>query len=79
MGVMGNTGPLIVILLAAAFLHELVTRVKLIAVTLGFLGVSLIAGPSIGQGHGGLLATAIPLVAALSGATESVIVKRAER
>lgn len=77
--VLGNTGPLIVIVLAAIFLGEPITRAKAAALLLGTTGVSLIALSGIGGAKGGAsLGALIPLIAALSGASESVIVKRAD-
>ena len=76
--VLGNTQPLLVILLASFLLGERVTVVKAFALGLGLAGVSLIAYPSFaGQSRGGVLALAVPLAAAAGAAMESVLVKRA--
>lgn len=73
--VLGNTGPLIVILLAAVFLHERITVVKVVALVVGMLGVTLIALPRDVVASGRSLGVVIPLLAALSAASESIIVK----
>ena len=77
--VVGNTGPLLVIVLAAFFLDEPITRGKLTALVLGIGGVVLIGFPSA-SGRGTFHGTALmlPLLAAGSGATESLIVKRVQ-
>lgn len=75
--VLGNTTPLLVIVLAALVLKEPVTPSKGVALTLGFSGTALIAlGGSAGAGWSELVAAAIPLVAASAIATESVLVKK---
>lgn len=75
--VLGNTTPLIIILLAAAVLRERITLPKAAALTLGLLGVTLTASPAFtGPGRSGLLGIALPLLAAVGSATESVLVKR---
>ena len=75
--VIGNTGPLLIIVLAAILLDEPVTFGKLTALVLGIAGVTLIALPgalsSTGWDRQGLL---LPLLAASSGASQSLIVKR---
>ncbi len=77
--VLGNTGPLIVIVLAALVLRERVTVAKASALALGLAGVSLIAYPELtGPALGGVLGIVIPLAAATAVATESVLVKRAQ-
>ena len=75
--VIGNTGPLLIIMLAAMFLGEPITRGKLIALAGGLAGVSLMALPTASSSFRSVDAPAIllPLVAAASGAGESVIVK----
>lgn len=74
--VLGNTGPLMVILLAALILREPVTRTKLMALVLGTLGVSLIAYPAItAAGKSGVLAAVLPLTAAAGSAIASVLFK----
>lgn len=73
--VLGNTGPVIVILLAAFWLGERITLGKLTALALGMVGIALIALPRRGVSTDSL-AILLPLAAAVSGASESVIVKR---
>ena len=76
--VVGNTGPLLIIVLAALFLGEPVTLGKLTALVFGITGVALIALPSAASPDSWHLpALLLPLLAASSGATESLIVKRA--
>lgn len=76
--VLGNTQPLLVIILAALVLGERVTVAKAIALGLGLAGVSLIAYPALaGPTRGGALALALPLAAAAGAAMETVLVKRA--
>ena len=75
--IVGNVGPLIIIVLAAVFLGEPVTSGKLIALFLGTSGVILIAWPGAARG-GHWSALLFPLMASLSGASESVIAKRAQ-
>lgn len=74
--VLGNTGPVIVIVLAALWLGERITLGKLTALALGMVGIGFIALPRQGAGADPL-AILLPLAAAVSGASESVIVKRA--
>ncbi|MEO5815774.1 MAG: DMT family transporter [Gemmatimonadaceae bacterium] len=75
--VLGNTTPLFAILLGAAALRERVTQAKLIALVLGFAGVSLIAYPAITRPSGaGLLGAVLPLLVAVGSATESIVIKR---
>jgi drug/metabolite transporter (DMT)-like permease len=75
--VLGNTTPLFAILLAAAVLRERITQTRLIALVLGFTGVSLIAYPgTTGPTGAGLLGAVLPLLTALGSATESVVIKR---
>lgn len=75
--VLGNTGPLFVVVLAAIFLGEPVTRVKAASLVLGLAGVSLIAYPAItAPSRRGTLGAILPLVAAAGTAVQSVIVKR---
>ena len=75
--VLGNTGPLFAVLLAAVLLGEPVTRGKVGALALGLAGVTMIASPTMtGPATGGPLGAAIPLLAALAAASESVLVKR---
>ena len=75
--VLGNTGPLILILLAALVLGEPITRTKLIAMGLSALGVSLIAYPAVtASGSPGVPAALLPLTAAAGSAAASVLFKR---
>ena len=77
--VLGNTGPLLVVVLAAIFLGEPVTRAKGASLVLGLAGVSLIAYPAITDtSRRGALGAILPLVAAAGTAVQSVIVKRLE-
>lgn len=76
--VIGNTGPLLIIVLAAIFLGERVTGGKIVACVLSLAGLTFIAVPSgVSAAPWHAPAIALPLIAALSGAGESVIVKRA--
>lgn len=76
--VVGNTGPLLIIVLAALFLHEPITRAKLAALMCGLAGVTVIAWTRAGvSGATHAAAVALPLVAAASGASEGIIVKLA--
>jgi probable blue pigment (indigoidine) exporter len=75
--VLGNTMPIIIIVLAAVFLGEPVTRGKAAALLLGFVGVSFIAYPAITDPSGsGLLGAVLPLTAATGFASASVLIKR---
>lgn len=76
--VLGNTGPVLLVLLGAVVLHEPLTRLRLFALALGMSGVTLIV-LSNGQypTQQSLHATAIPLLGALAGAVGSVLAKRA--
>lgn len=75
--VLGNTTPLLVIVLAAFVLKEPVTPSKRVALTLGFSGTALSAlGGSAGAGWSGLVPAAIPLAAASAIATENVLLKK---
>jgi drug/metabolite transporter (DMT)-like permease len=76
--VLGNIGPLLVIVMAAVFLGEPMTPGKLAALAGGLLGVATLAWSRSGPGapvH--VAAIALPLVAAASGAGESILVKLA--
>lgn len=74
--VLGNTTPLVIILLAAVVLGERITLPKAAALSLGLLGVALTASPAFtSPGRSGLLGEALPLLAAVGTATESVLVK----
>ena len=75
--VVGNTGPLLIILLAAVFLGERITAGKVIALALALAGITMIALPGASaRGTWHASALALPLVAAASGAADSLIVKR---
>ncbi|NOT10038.1 MAG: DMT family transporter [Gemmatimonadales bacterium] len=75
--VLGNTGPLLVVMLAAIFLGERVTPAKAGALLFGLAGVSLIAYPAITDPtRRGALGAILPLLAAAGTAIQSVIVKR---
>ena len=77
--VLGNTEPLLIVAVAAMFLHEPLTRAKVTALVLAFAGVSLIAYPGLaGPKAYGLAGLLLPLGAAAGAAAESVIVKRAD-
>lgn len=75
--VLGNTQPLIVVVLAAIFLSERVTRGKSITLALGLIGVGLIAAPALATSDAyGLSGAALALGASGGLAVGSVIVKR---
>lgn len=77
--VLGNTGPVFVVILAAIFLGERVTRATAGALALGLAGVTLIAYPAITDpSRRGALGAILPLMAAAGTAVQSVIVKRME-
>jgi drug/metabolite transporter (DMT)-like permease len=77
--VLGNTGPLLVILLAALMLREHITWSKLAALALGTVSVSLIAYPAVTAADGpGMLPFILPLTAAAASAFSSVFFKRLE-
>jgi len=75
--VLGNTGPIITIVLAAAFLDERITSPKSWSLLLGMVGVSLIAWPAISDptrpDAAGFL---LPLASAASTAGATVLLKR---
>lgn len=54
--------PIIVMLLSALFLHERITRPKIIAVVLALIGLALTVGPAGGQVIGIVLAVAAALI-----------------
>ena len=77
--VLGNTGPLMIIVLAAVALGEPVTRTKLAALVIGTLGVSLIAWPALTDPtRAGAAGALLPLLAAGGVASSSVLLKRWE-
>lgn len=75
--VLGNTGPLMVMVLAATFLGERITAAKTGALVLGLIGATLIAYPAITDpSRRGWPGAMLPLLAAAGTAIQSVIVKR---
>jgi len=75
--VLGNTQPLIIIVLAALFLGEKITLIKALALGLGLAGVILMALPALREqtGHP-LLGAMLALGSSASAAVTSVTVKR---
>lgn len=75
--VLGNTQPLIIIVLAALFLGEQIRQKKALALGLGLVGVTLLAVPSLREqtGHP-LIGAMLALGSSASSAVASVIVKR---
>ncbi len=75
--VLGNTQPLIIIVLAALFLGEKLRRLKILALGLGLAGVTLLAFPALREqtGHP-LLGAMLALGSSASAAVASVTVKR---
>ncbi|NIW37893.1 MAG: EamA family transporter [Gemmatimonadetes bacterium] len=77
--VLGNTGPLIVVVLAVLFLGEEMTRGKTVALVLGLVGVSLISYPALaGPSRFGLSGAVLALAAATGTAGESILFKAAD-
>lgn len=77
--VLGNTGPIMVIVLAAAFLEEPITRPKAWALLLGTIGVALIALPAIADpARTGAAAFLLPITSAASASGATVLLKRLE-
>lgn len=74
--VLANTGPILLILLAAVFLEERITSITAGAVLVGAAGVALIAWPRAGEATLGLVTVALPLGVALGAAVETVLLKR---
>jgi drug/metabolite transporter (DMT)-like permease len=75
--VLGNTGPLFLILLGALFLGEAVTRRKLAALLLGLGGAALVASPAFSAPSLAAAAGAVaPLGAAAGAVAASVLFKR---
>ncbi len=75
--VLGNTQPLIVVVLAAVFLGERITSSRWITLALGFTGVTLIAWQALaGSDAYGLSGAVLALTASASAAIGSVIFKR---
>jgi len=75
--VLGNTQPLIIIVLAALFLGERLGRLKLLTLLLGLAGVTLLALPSLQlqSGHP-FLGAMLALGSSLSAAVASVTMKK---
>jgi len=75
--VLGNTQPLIIIVLAALFLGEKIGLIKALALGLGLAGVTLMALPSLREqpGHP-LLGAMLALGSSVSAAVASVTMKR---
>ncbi len=77
--VLGNTQPLIVVVLAALFLGEPVTRRKGITLTFGLVGVTLISWQTLsGPDAHGISGAALALTASGGAALGSVLFKRME-
>jgi drug/metabolite transporter (DMT)-like permease len=75
--VLGNTQPLIIIVLAAAFLGEKIGLSKAVALGLGLAGVTLLALPALlGQSSHSFLGVLLALVSSASAAVASVFVKK---
>jgi probable blue pigment (indigoidine) exporter len=74
--VLGNTGPLLTVVLAALFLTEPLTRRKLVALGLGTIGIFMVAHPAIvDPSTPGALGALFPLGAAAALAGSSVLLK----
>ena len=74
--VLANTGPVLLVLLAAVFLGERITPITAGAVLVGAAGVGLIASPRVGDASLGVAGVALPLAVALGAAAETVLLKR---
>ncbi len=75
--VLGNAQPLAVIVFAAVFLSESITRWKVYALLFGLTGVTLIASRAAGsEGSYGLLGAILALLSSLSGAGASIMFKK---
>jgi drug/metabolite transporter (DMT)-like permease len=74
--VVGNTGPIFTVILAAFFLGEPLTRAKTVALFLGAAGVTAIAWPAMLEPSGRSVDAAFPLTAAISAAAASVLLKK---
>ncbi len=78
--VLGNMQPLAVVLLAAPVLGERLTRHAIATLTLGLLGVTLIAAPALaGPDAVGISGVLLALAASVGTALGSVLVKRMGR
>lgn len=75
--VLGNTQPLIIVVLAALFLSEKIGLGKAVALGLGLAGVALLALPAfLGQTSHSFLGVLLALASSASAAFASVLVKR---
>ena len=75
--VLGNLQPLFVIVLAAAFLGEMLTRAKLAAIAFGLGGVTLIALPAMaGPDTYGISGPLLAIGASVSFAVGNIVLKR---
>lgn len=74
--VLANTGPVLLVVLAALFLHERITWVTGIAVLLGTAGVVLITWPASDTGAGpGGIGLLVPVGVAIGAALETLLLK----
>lgn len=74
--VLGNTGPLFAVVLAAPILGEGVTRRKVAALAVGMGGAGLVAYPAVTDPSApGVLAALLPVTAAAAAATSAVLLK----
>jgi drug/metabolite transporter (DMT)-like permease len=74
--VLGNLQPVLIIMLAAVFLGERLSRRMAVALVLGLVGVTLIAAPALaGPGAYGISGALLALAASGGAAVGSVIVK----
>lgn len=75
--VLGNTQPLMVVVLAALFLGERMTASKWVTLAFGFTGVSLIAGRALGGPDAyGMAGALLALGASLGASVGNIIFKR---
>ena len=75
--VVGNTGPILTVLLAAIVLGEPLTRNRVMALAFGTAGVAAIAWPDLLESTGRIsTGAAFPLAAAASAASASVLLKK---
>lgn len=76
--VLGNTGPLLMLVLGAIFLKERITLGKTAALLLGIVGISFITHASASrQTFAVVIGAALPLLAAFGSVGASIVVKRA--
>ena len=74
--VLGNTGPLFALALAAVALDEPLTRIKVTALTAGMVGTALVAYPAITDPSApGLFGALLPVTAAAAAAGSAVLLK----